>query len=150
ARLFETRRRRVSRDVRKRSRDHDALALERPGRFAGARLPFGKVQAVAAKRLDEVAVLRMPEPGPDRGGGARADVAAVLQLLLARRGQAVEGSEAPRERAGRLLTHVADPEGEEEAREFRLLARRDLGEQVRRRLLAPALELDEVFGPEVV
>ncbi len=95
-------------------------------------------------------MLRVREVGPDGGGRIRADLVDGLELLGPRVGEGIEGAEVVGQGLRRLLPNVPDPEGEDQARRLVALALLDLRQQIRRRLLAPALELGEVLRLQVV
>ena len=86
------------------------------------------------------------ELGADRRGHLLADARASRAICLgAAREQRVDVAEALREVAPGHLPHLLDPEREQHARERPLLGGLDRGEQVARRDLAEALELDQLL-----
>ena len=85
--------------------------------------------------------MRLGEEARDRGRHNRPDVGHLLQRPRVRRHQRVETTEMARQILGRRLADVADAQGIDEARQRRLLAGVDRGEQVCRRFLGHAFEI---------
>ena len=127
-------------------------ALERPCnhvRLAGER-PLDRTILVAGleahtertQLAHEPPVLLVGEPLGDQLGAIRSDPVDVLELLLRRVQQRVDGHEVPGEVAGHHPAHLRDVQPEEDARERPLLPRRlDRGDRVPGRDLAVAVEL---------
>ena len=132
----------VAREALERARDHVLAARQRP---LDRPLLLADLEAEPelAQLGDERAVLLVREPLGDRLGPVGPDPLDLLDLLLARAEQAVDGAEVPREVPRRHPADVRDVEPEEDARErlfLRLLRspRRRSGPRSRRSRRAPS------------
>ena len=78
-------------------------------------LPHLELQPQLAQILDESPVLRIGEPLGDQLGPVRADPVCLLELLLGRGDQCVDGCEVPGEASRQHPTHLRHVEAEQHA-----------------------------------